>query len=214
MELYTFTGIENERGVLRVKADRPVELLPGFHRILEAMPDSDTVHAFTLTTKIKEETAGGFFYAWYNVENYTCTVDKTAVVARKADSTAATNGIAFVALAENGTIDGVTAGEHAELFAEWQEGIAYRTGNIRRYGDNLFKCLQDHTSQADWTPDVSVSLWKNIADPTDEWPEWSQPIGAGDAYNTGDKVSYNDEHWESNVDNNVWEPGVYGWDKR
>lgn len=66
-------------------------------------------------------------------------------------------------------------------------------------------------TEADWTPDATASLWKKIGDPTEEWPAWSQPIGAHDAYNSGDKVSHNGKHWTSNIDANVWEPGVYGW---
>lgn len=89
--------------------------------------------------------------------------------------------------------------------------ITYKTGNIRKYGSQLYRCLQDHTSQADWTPDVASSLWKATADPAEEWPAWSQPQGAHDAYAKGAKVSHSDKHWTSNVDNNVWEPGVYGW---
>lgn len=119
--------------------------------------------------------------------------------------------IVFVSLAENGTIDPVTAGEHTELFASWEPGVNYIIGNIRRYGDKLYKCIQAHPSQTGWEPDVAVSLWRGIADPADEWPEWSQPIGAADAYQTGDKVSHNNKHWVSTSDNNVWEPGVYGW---
>lgn len=87
----------------------------------------------------------------------------------------------------------------------------YAVGNIRQYNGELFRCVQAHTSQADWTPDATASLWKKIGDPTEEWPAWSQPIGAHDAYNSGDKVSHNGKHWTSNIDANVWEPGVYGW---
>ena len=125
-----------------------------------------------------------------------------------------TASIVFVTLSENDIIDPVTAGEHAELFAEWQPGIGYAIGNIRRYGEKLYKCLQAHMSQEGWEPDIAVSLWRGIADPAEEWPEWSQPIGAQDAYQTGDKVSHNGGHWISAVDNNVWEPGVfYGWEE-
>jgi len=119
--------------------------------------------------------------------------------------------ISFVTQAENGSIDEVTAAEHSEVFAEWKPNISYKDSNIRRYGTDLYKCLQDHTSQEEWTPDISVSLWKKIGDPTVEYPEWSQPVGASDAYQTGDKVSHNNGHWVSSVNNNVWEPGVYGW---
>ena len=119
----------------------------------------------------------------------------------------------FVTLAEAGSIDTVTAAEHADLFAEWTYPIAYKTGQIRRFGGVLYKCVQDHTSQADWTPDTASSLWRLTADPAEEWPAWAQPVGAHDAYSSGAKVAHNEKHWVSTVDNNVWEPGVYGWEE-
>ena len=121
------------------------------------------------------------------------------------------SAIAFVALCEAGTLDETTAGEHAELFSPWTYPVDYKAGNIRAHGGKLYRCLQDHTSQADWTPDVSASLWSVAADPTEEWPAWSQPVGAHDAYAAGDKVSHNGKHWTSDANGNVWEPGVYGW---
>ena len=122
-----------------------------------------------------------------------------------------TNGIVFVTMAEAGSIDPVTAAEHADLFAEWAYPIAYTVGQIRRYNGTLYKCVQAHTSQADWTPTAASSLWSKTNDPAEEWPEWSQPVGAHDAYSKGAKVSHNSKHWVSTADANVWEPGVYGW---
>lgn len=119
--------------------------------------------------------------------------------------------IAFVVMAEAGQIDDVTASENVGQFSPWAYPVTYATGSIRRYGDALFRCVQAHTSQADWTPPVSASLWSKIGDPAAEWPDWSQPIGAHDAYSAGDKVSHNGKHWISDTDGNVWEPGVYGW---
>lgn len=119
--------------------------------------------------------------------------------------------IAFVSLAEAGQIDDVTATENVSQFSPWAYPVAYKAGNIREFGGELLRCVQDHTSQEDWTPTAAPSLWTKIGDPAEEWPEWSQPIGAHDAYNAGDKVSHNGKHWSSNLDANVWEPGVYGW---
>lgn len=121
--------------------------------------------------------------------------------------------IVFVTLCEQGMIDDVTATEHTEIFAPWESGVSYAVGNIRTYSEKLYKCVQAHNSQADWTPDAVPALWTRIGDPAEEWPEWSQPIGAHDAYQIGDKVSYNAKHWVSNTANNVWQPGVYGWDE-
>lgn len=119
--------------------------------------------------------------------------------------------ITFVTLCEAGSIDAVTASEHVDLFSPWAYPVSYKTGQIREHGGKLYKCLQDHTSQETWTPDVSPSLWVAISDPAEEWPEWSQPVGSTDAYAKGAKVSHSGKHWTSDVDNNVWEPGVYGW---
>lgn len=133
------------------------------------------------------------------------------VMETRVNEVSAAASIAFVVMAEAGQIDDVTAGEHAGIFAEWAYPVSYAEGQIRRYGDKLYRCVQAHTSQADWTPDAAVSLWTAVADPTEEWPAWSQPLGAHDAYGLGDKVSHNGERWTSDADNNVWEPGVYGW---
>lgn len=109
------------------------------------------------------------------------------------------------------SLDDATASTVPNLFDEWQTDTEYQVGDRRRFGGILWKCLTAHTSQESWTPDVSPSLWVRTDDPSIEWPEWVQPMGSTDAYNTGDKVSHNDKHWVSTVDGNVWEPGVYGW---
>ena len=119
--------------------------------------------------------------------------------------------IAFVVLAEKGDIDEVTATEHIDVFAEWEPNVQYTIGALRTYDSVLYKCVQAHTSQADWTPPATPALWAKAGDPAEEWPEWSQPIGAHDAYAAGDKVSHNNKHWISDIDANVWEPGIYGW---
>ena len=97
-----------------------------------------------------------------------------------------------------------------ELFPQWTLKD-YAHGDRVQYKGLLYKCLQSHTAQSDWTPDVAVSLWVRVDDPSVEFPEWRQPTGAHDAYSKGDKVSHNGKHWQSDVDGNVWEPGVYGW---
>lgn len=124
-----------------------------------------------------------------------------------------TGGIMFVTLAEGGQIDPATAAEHTELFAPWACPVNYTTGQIRQHGGRLYKCLQGHTSQEGWQPDTAPSLWVQIADPAEEWPAWGQPIGAQDAYPLGARVSHEEKRWLSTVDNNVWEPGVYGWEE-
>lgn len=123
------------------------------------------------------------------------------------------SSIVFVSLAEAGNIDDTTATEHRSSFESWVPNKAYVVGQIREYNGNLYRCIQAHTSQADWDPEKVPALWKKIGDPSEEWPEWSRPIGAHDAYEKGAKVTYNGEHWTSTVDANVWTPGEYGWQK-
>ena len=88
-------------------------------------------------------------------------------------------------MAEAGNIDDVTAAEHADLFSPWAYPVNYtagRSGAIRT--ENCISACR-RTPQADWTPDTAVSLWVSISDPAEEWPEWSQPLGAHDAYEQG-----------------------------
>lgn len=102
----------------------------------------------------------------------------------------------------------------AVLFDEWSaDSVAYAKGDIRQYNGLLYRCAQPHTSQSDYTPSTAVSLWTRISDPTQEWPEWIQPTGAHDAYAKGAKVSHNGKHYISTAPDNVWEPGVYGWEE-
>lgn len=98
-----------------------------------------------------------------------------------------------------------------ELFAEWETDTGYAVDERIRYDGTLYKCLTAHTSQDTWKPDVSPSLWVRVDDPSIEWPEWIQPVGSTDAYAKGAKVSHNGKHWTSDVDGNVWEPGVAMW---
>jgi len=94
-------------------------------------------------------------------------------------------------------------------FPKWEVGKEYVKDERIRYENVLYKVLQSHTSQADWTPNIAVSLYVKVS--IEEYPEWVQPTGAHDAYNKGDKVTHLEKHWESEIDANVYEPSVYGW---
>ena len=108
--------------------------------------------------------------------------------------------------------DAVLLAQPMAVYDEWSaDSVEYVLNDIRQYNGLLYRCVQAHTSQATWTPEDAASLWTRIADPAQEWPEWIQPTGAHNAYALGAKVSHAGKHWVSNVANNVWEPGVYGW---
>lgn len=110
------------------------------------------------------------------------------------------------------TLDDETALTGVELFPTWVVGKAYAVSGRVQYNGTLYKCVQAHTSQENWTPDATPALWVIVT--VEEWPEWVQPTGAQDAYAKGSKVTHNGERWISDVDSNVWEPGVYGWTKQ
>ena len=108
------------------------------------------------------------------------------------------------------TLDDETALTGVELFPAWAVGKVYAVGDRVQHDGTLYKCAQAHTSQADWTPDATQALWVVVS--IEEFPEWVQPTGAHDAYNTGDKVSYNGQQYICTIDANAYAPGVYGWD--
>ena len=109
--------------------------------------------------------------------------------------------------AENQTDE--TLIDNKAAFSLWRPGIAAEKDKIYRFGDDLYRVNQDHKTQDDWAPDITPALFTKIS--LEEYPEWVQPTGAQDTYNAGDKCSHNGKHWVSNLDGNVWEPGIYGW---
>jgi hypothetical protein len=120
--------------------------------------------------------------------------------------------IVFVQMAQDGNLDDVTISEHPDLFTEWTENWTGKANSIVRDGDALYRSIHDVTNVAQNTrPSETPSMWMMVADPTEEYPEWVQPIGSHDSYEIGDKVTHDNKKWVSEVDGNVWQPGVYGW---
>lgn len=116
---------------------------------------------------------------------------------------------AFVTLRESATDE--IALTFLMIYPAWRPGIDYKAGKRVRYIGALYRVLQDHTSQADWTPDAAPSLFAKVLIPDPETiPEWEQPDSTN-PYAKGDKVTHNGKMWISDIEGNVWEPGVYGW---
>lgn len=107
--------------------------------------------------------------------------------------------------------------EIADLYEPWMPGKKYPPEKILKFGVNqdgetqLYRTISEHTSQADWQPNLTPSLYKPIGFTDDGVSIWTQPLGAHDAYQKGDIVSHNDKLWVSDIDANTYEPGVYGW---
>ena len=100
-----------------------------------------------------------------------------------------------------------------EFFPNWETDTQYAIGDRVRYNNILYKCLIAHTAQADWNPKDAVSLWAKVLIPDPEViSEWVQPDSTN-PYMKGDKVKHISKTWVSTIDNNVWEPSVYGWDE-
>ena len=109
------------------------------------------------------------------------------------------------------SVDDNTALRMVAFYPEWAAGVDYSTGYKVQRGGTLWRCLQAHTSQTGWEPDIAPSLWAKVLIPDPEViPEWEQPDSTN-PYMAGDKVAHNGKTWVSAIDNNVWEPGVYGW---
>lgn len=109
------------------------------------------------------------------------------------------------------TVDDQTAVRMTEFYPEWHAGQAYTAGFKCQRGGKLCRCIQAHTSQDGWEPESAPSLWAKVLIPDETViPEWEQPDSTN-PYSAGDKVTHNGKTWVSDVDNNVWEPDVYGW---
>ena len=101
----------------------------------------------------------------------------------------------------------------AALYPAWSAQDTYDAGERVRFDGTLYKCLQPHAAQPDWTPTAAPSLWaKVLTSDTGEPLPWEQPESTN-PYMKGDKVTHAGKTWVSTIDNNVWEPGVYGWEE-
>lgn len=166
-------------------------------------------HTLVEVESVPTEVVAGYYF-YHAGEFYTTEANLNALAKAQAPELA---NIVFVKLAETEQLDDTTLTEHATQFSAWAYPVSYTEKAICQYEGKLYRCLQAHTSQEDWTPTAAASLWKEIGDPTAEYPAWSQPIGATDTYELGAKVSHNGKNWVSTCAANVWEPGVYGWEE-
>ena len=103
--------------------------------------------------------------------------------------------------------------KYPDFVEKWQSGKAYAVGKRLEYDGTIYKVLTAHTSQDTWTPPDAPSLFAKVLIPDSSTvPEWEQPESTN-PYSKGDKVTHNGKTWQSTTDNNVWEPGVYGWEE-
>ena len=97
------------------------------------------------------------------------------------------------------------------LYERWQEGKEYEAGQRLYHAEKLWRVLIGHVSQDAWRPDITPSLFAEVLIPDpDVIPEWVQPESTN-PYMKGDKVRHVGKVWVSDIDYNVFEPGVAGW---
>ena len=108
------------------------------------------------------------------------------------------------------------------LYPLWLPDLQLNVGDKVVYEGNVYEVIQEHVSQLEWLPNLVPALYKIFyqrvaededGDEVEVIPEWVQPLGSHDAYNMGDKVSYDGKFYESTSDGNIWTPGVHGWEE-
>jgi hypothetical protein len=96
------------------------------------------------------------------------------------------------------------------IYPKFTEDLDIGEGKIVQYNGEIYEVILAHITQSDWTPPNTPALFRKVV-PENVIPVWTQPTGAHDAYDKGDKVVFNGEVWESTVDANVWSPDEFGW---
>lgn len=211
---------------LTIKQDGTARKVYGGYSVTDVGMDESGLVTMRAQRALEPDTAAAIEALESNVS--TATADaagavQTANAAMEAAQSAGTDPaveafarIAIVPMAA--TMTDEQALETSTLWPEWSDTAHYIVDDIVRHGTRLYRCEQEHTSQADWTPDTAASLWSAIDIAGDGIEVWTQPTGAHNAYNTGDKVHYPDaggDVYESTIDGNVWAPDAYpqGWQK-
>ena len=136
------------------------------------------------------------------------------IAARQAAQTAATRLTVAPLMADTAKMSDEQASKLTALFDVFDpDGHAYSVGDVASYDGVLYRVVQAHRSQADWTPDKVPALWTPVAGAAPD--EWVQPVGASDAYRKGDHVLFQGATYESVIDANTWSPAAYpaGWKK-
>lgn len=182
------------------------------HRIVQITHLIDVQTTFEISSTDDD---GGNIYVWQTSKGYDSTIDVDRAYEILAGMDSMVEYIdpvdEVLPLLPDDIAEQVT-----NLFHPWAPDTAYIVGDRRKYNGKLYKCIQAHTSQEGWEPPNTPSLWARTGEDPDDptvIPEWVQPTGSQDSYSAGVKVRHNGRIWISNVDNNVWEPGVYGWDE-
>ena len=193
---------ENGKMILNFNTNIEVMLENGFKEIINVVPSYDA------NTQVVTRDS-------YTEEATTITVNYvvTAKPLTKEEQLENQRKLALTFFAE--TLSDAQALQVPMLFDEFDgNGVAYEVGKRVLYNDILYKVIQAHTSQAEWTPVAAPSLFAKVINETIDGsiPEFEQPDSTN-PYMKGDRVIFNGKVYESLIDNNVYSPEAYpaGW---
>ena len=193
---------ENGKMIFNFNTNTEVMLENGFKEIINVVPSYDAnTQVVTMDSYTEEATT--------ITVNYVV----TAKPLTKEEQLENQKKLALTFFAE--TLSDAQALQVPMLFDEFDgNGVAYEVGKRILYNGVLYKVIQAHTSQAEWTPVAAPSLFAKVINETitGEIPDWVQPDSTN-AYMKGNKVKFNGKIYESVIDNNVWSPTAYpaGW---
>ena len=193
---------ENGKMILNFNTNTEVMLENGFKEIINVVPSYDAnTQVVTMDSYTEEDTT--------ITVNYVV----TAKPLTKEEQLENQKNLALTFFAE--TLSDAQALQVPMLFDDFDgNGVAYEVGKRVLYNDILYKVIQAHTSQADWTPVAAPSLFAKVINETIDGsiPEFEQP-GSTNPYMKGDRVIFNGKVYESLIDNNVYSPEAYpaGW---
>lgn len=193
---------ENGKMILNFNTNTEVMLENGFKEIINVVPSYDAnTQVVTMDSYTEEDTT--------ITVNYVV----TAKPLTKEEQLENQKNLALTFFAE--TLSDAQALQVPMLFDEFDgNGVAYEVGKRVLYNGILYKVIQAHTSQADWTPVAAPSLFAKVINETIDGsiPEFEQPDSTN-PYMKGDRVIFNGKVYESLIDNNVYSPEAYpaGW---
>ena len=193
---------ENGKMILNFNTNTEVMLENGFKEIINVVPSYDAnTQVVTMDSYTEEATT--------ITVNYVV----TAKPLTKEEQLENQKNLALAFFAE--TLSDAQAIQVPMLFDDFDgNGVAYEVGKRVLYNDILYKVIQAHTSQADWTPATAPSLFAKVINETIDGsiPEFEQPDSTN-PYMKGDRVIFNGKVYESLIDNNVYSPEAYpaGW---
>lgn len=190
-----------------------IRTLEGPETFKDTFKDPLKTRKMTFVDDTKTETVVEGYTDFYSIEQYTGQIYGINMYRPEETPEAQTQALAdavTLAKIQAKTVDDETAVLVPNLFDAWSDSKHYEKDERVTYNGTLYKCLQAHDAQADWTPTGAPSLWAEVLPgQSGEIGEWKQP-GSTNGYKTGDKVTHNGKTWESTANNNVWEPGAVG----